>query len=163
MSMPVHEQFLALAAGSFVATAWAVAWAFRRHFTTRQWIVTYYAAGYVIIAAAFILDEIFAPPLFIHGFVPGFGIALVIEALLLTATETFTRAEADRHAALWVGIIALCGLAALLALVAFAALTLAHISLGTSGRFAYGMSAGIALGALIGALGLRRWVCSEGG
>ena len=160
--MSVHEQFLALAAGSFLATAWAVAWAYRRHFTTRQWIVSYYVTGYVFIAAAFIFDEIFAPPLFVHGFVPGIGLALIIEALLLTATETFTRADAGRHAALWVGITALCGLAALLSLAGFAALTLAHLSLGASARFAYGMSAGLALGALIGALGLWRWMCWDG-
>jgi hypothetical protein len=156
--MTVHEQFLALAVGSFVATVWAVLWAFRRHFAARRWIASYYAAGYVIIAAAFILDEIFAPPLFLHGFIPGIGIALIAEALLLTASEAFARTDADRHAALWVGIIALCGLAVLLTLAWFGVVLLSHVSLGPSARFGYGMSAGIALGALIGALGLRRWV-----
>jgi hypothetical protein len=160
--MTVHEQFLALAAISFVATVWVVAWALRRQFAARKWIVSYYAAGYVLIAAAFILDDIFAPPLFVHGFVPGIGIALIIEALLLAAAETFTRAEANRYAALWVGIAVLCGVSALFTLVGFAAQTLAQMSLGASARFAYGMSAGIALGALIGALGLWRRVCWEG-
>jgi hypothetical protein len=160
--MTVHEQFLALAAGSFVATVWAVIWAFRRHFAACRWSASHYAAGYVFIAAAFILDEIFAPPLFIHGFVPGIGIALIVEALLLTASEAFARSGADRHAALWVGIIALCGLAVLLTLAWFGVLLLTQVSLGASARFAYGMSAGIALGALIGALGLRRWVWRDG-
>jgi hypothetical protein len=160
--MTVHEQFLALTVGSFVATVWAIVWAFRRHFAARRWIASYYAAGYVMIAAAFILDEVFAPPLFLHGFVPGIGIALIIEALLLTASEAFARTDADRHAALWVGIIALCGLAVLLTLAWFGVLLLTHVSLGPSARFAYGMSAGIALGALIGALGLRRCVWRDG-
>ncbi len=159
--MSVHQQFLAVAAISFAATVWAVAWVLRRHFAARRWIVSYYAVGYVLIAAAFILDDIFAPPLFVHGFVPGIGIALITEALLLAAVETFTRTEADRHAALWVGIAALCGIPALLTLVGFAAQTLAQMSLGASARFAYGMSAGITLGALIGALGLWRRVCWE--
>jgi hypothetical protein len=153
--MSVHEQFLTLAVGSFVATAWAVAWAFRRHFAARRWIVSYYATGYVIIAAAFILDEIFAPPLFIHGFVPGIGIALIVEALLLVASEALAQADANRYSAFEVGIAALCGLSMLLIFAWFGVLLLAHISLGPSARFAYGMSAGIAVGALIGALG--RW------
>ena len=156
--MSVHEQFLALAAGAFIATAWAVAWAFRRHFAARRWIVSYYAAGYGIIAAAFILDEIFAPPLFIHGFVPGIGIALIAEALLLVASEALARADADRYTAFWIGIAAPCGLSMLLILAWFGVLLLTHVSLGPSARFAFGMSAGIAVGALIGALGLWRLI-----
>jgi hypothetical protein len=154
--MSVHEQFLALAAGSFVATIWAVMWAFRRRFAARRWIALYYAAGYLVIAAAFILDEIFAPPLFIHGFVPGIGIALIGEGLLLVASGAFARADASRNAILWGGIAALYGLSALLTLTWLGVLLFTHVSLGPSARFAYGMSAGIALGALIGALGLWR-------
>jgi hypothetical protein len=157
--MSVHEQFLALAACSFVATVWAVAWTFRRHLTARWWIASYYAAGYVIIAAAFILDEILAPPLFIHGFVPGIGSAFIIEALLLVAIETCIQANADRRAALWVGVTALCGLSALAILLWSGAVALARISPGPSARFIYGMVTGIALGALVGALGLLRQRC----
>jgi hypothetical protein len=157
--MSVHEQFLALATCSFVATVWAVAWAFVRQFTARWWIASYYGLGYVIIAAAFILDETFAPPLFIHGFVPGNGCAFIIEALLLVAIETFIHANADRRAALWVGVTALCGLSAVVSLAWLGAIALARISPGPSARFIYGMVTGISLGALVGALGLWRQGC----
>jgi hypothetical protein len=157
--MSAHEQFLALTACSFVATVWAVAWTFRRHLTARWWIASYYGIGYVIIAAAFILDEILAPPLFIHGFVPGIGSALIIEALLLVVIATFARSHASQDIALWVGIATLCGLSTLLALAWSVTLALARISPDPSARFMYGMLTGIAVGALVGALGLWRGVC----
>jgi hypothetical protein len=159
--MSVHEQFLALAACSFVATVWAVTWAFMRQFTARWWIVSYYGIGYVIIAAAFMLDEIFAPPLFVHGFVPGIGSAFIVEALLLVATETCVKTIADRKIALWVGITALCGLSTLVALAWSGAMALARISTEPSARFMYGMLTGMSIGALVGALGLWRHACWE--
>jgi hypothetical protein len=44
----------------------------------RTQITGLYAAGYSIIALALIVDAIYNPPLYLHGFTPGIGIGLLL-------------------------------------------------------------------------------------
>ena len=153
--MSAHEQFLALAGLSLVVTAPVIAYAATKRLARRWWLMVYYGAGYAIIGAAFVLDAIFAPPLFVHGFVPGMGIALVVEALLLVAVEAF--------AGQWL-IAGLCAgrwkqlrsLSVIVAIALFGVVELQGQPAEPSLRFAQGLAAGLAVGSLFGLLGLGR-------
>ena len=117
--MSAHEQFLTLAGLSLVVTAPVIAYAATKRLARRWWLMVSYGAGYAIIGAAFVLDAIFAPPLFVHGFIPGIGIALVVEALLLVAVEAFARPMADRRALRWAVEAAFCSLSMIVAIALF--------------------------------------------
>ncbi len=154
--MSAHEQFLALAGLSLVVTAPVIAYAATKRLARRWWLMVYYGAGYAIIGAAFVLDAIFAPPLFVHGFVPGIGIALVVEALLLVAVEAFARPIADRRALRWAVEATFCSLSVIVAIALFGVVELQGQPADPSLRFAQGMAAGLAVGSLVGLPGLGR-------
>ncbi len=81
--MSTHIGFLLVALASLLVSAPMVALTWRYHLAYRGAITTYYVVGYSVIAAAFILDDIVAPPLFVHGFIPGVGVAQLLFSLAL--------------------------------------------------------------------------------
>ncbi len=81
--MTPHIQFLILAAVSLAITALAIIYGWRARLLNRVFATALYIGGYTLIGAAFIVDDILRPPLFVHGFVPGIGIGAVTLALSL--------------------------------------------------------------------------------
>lgn len=86
--MTPHTQFLILAFVSLVITMLAVIYAWRRRLQHRLFATTLYGSGYALIGAAFIIDDILRPPLFVHGFVPGIGIGAIVVALAVILQDT---------------------------------------------------------------------------
>jgi hypothetical protein len=89
--MSAHTQFLLLALASLLATAPAMVWAWHARLRHLTFATACYLAGYALIALAFIVDAHVNPPLFVHGFVPGIGIGLLLTALLILAQDARAR------------------------------------------------------------------------
>lgn len=70
-----------------VATAPIPVLARRRRLRHRSSITTLYAIGFGLIAMTLLIDTIWNPPLFFHGFVPGVGIGLLIGCAGLYAQD----------------------------------------------------------------------------
>ncbi len=81
--MSVHLGFLIAGCASLVASLPLVARGWMRRLPTRRLASAYYAAGYLVMAAGYTLDSVSNPPLFLHGFIPGIGVALVLIGLAL--------------------------------------------------------------------------------
>lgn len=86
--MTPHIQFLILACVALAITLPAVIYAWRKHAPHRVFATVLYGSGYTLIGAAFIVDDILRPPLFVHGFVPGIGIGAIIIALATILQDT---------------------------------------------------------------------------
>lgn len=97
--MTPHIQFLILACVSLAITMLAIVYAWRRRTPHRVFATVLYASGYVLIGAAFIIDDILRPPLFVHGFVPGIGIGAIIIALATILQDSRTLSHLSRQAA----------------------------------------------------------------
>lgn len=91
--MTPHMQFLILACVSLAITMLAIVYAWCRHTPHRVFATALYGSGYALIGAAFIVDDILRPPLFVHGFVPGIGIGAIVLALatILQGTRTLSQ------------------------------------------------------------------------
>lgn len=97
--MTPHIQFLILACVSLAITVVAIVHAWRRRLRHRAFATVLYGGGYTLIGAAFIVDDILRPPLFVHGFVPGIGIGAIVVALATVLQDTRVLSQADRQAA----------------------------------------------------------------
>lgn len=151
--MSVHEQFLTFAGVSFAVTVMALVIAASRGLAVRGRPLAYFLVGYGLIAAAFVIDSIFAPPLFMHGFIPGVGVGLVADALLLVALSSPVGLAVDPNLLRRSLMVMLFGLCALVAVALSVAVALAHPPANPSLRFAQGLAVGSAVGALVGLLG----------
>lgn len=81
--MTPHTGFLLAAVLSLLVTLPVLVW---RWYTRRpHWMfaAALYFGGYLLIGAAFIVDAIAQPPLFVHGFVPGIGSGMIVVALVM--------------------------------------------------------------------------------
>ncbi|HEX8036697.1 MAG TPA: hypothetical protein VF510_22760 [Ktedonobacterales bacterium] len=94
--MTPHIQFLILACVSLAITMLAIVHAWRRHLPQRKFATMFYSSGYMLIGAAFIIDDILRPPLFVHGFVPGIGIGVIVIALALVLQDAISRSKSPR-------------------------------------------------------------------
>ncbi len=83
--MTPHTGFLLAAVLSLAFTLPAMVWQWRARQSHRALAATLYIGGYLVIGAAFVIDPILQPPLFIHGFVPGIGTGMIAVALALGA------------------------------------------------------------------------------
>jgi hypothetical protein len=83
--VPAHIVFLIAGCAFFTLTFPAILFGWVRRLPARRLAVTYYSAGYAIMATGYVLDTVTTPPLFVHGFVAGLGVAQVIIALVLVA------------------------------------------------------------------------------
>lgn len=97
--MTPHVQFLILACVSLAITMLAIIYAWRRHMPHRVFATVLYGSGYMLIGAAFIIDDILRPPLFVHGFVPGIGIGAIMVALAIILQGTHTPSQPNRQTA----------------------------------------------------------------
>ncbi len=79
----MHVGFLIAGCASLVATLPLIVRGWVRRQPTRRLAAAYYAAGYLVMAAGYTLDSFSNPPLFVHGFIPGIGVALVLIGLSL--------------------------------------------------------------------------------
>jgi hypothetical protein len=76
--MSPHAQFLLADALAMPALAPVCALAWRRRLRHRTPITLLYSVGFGLIALTLLIDTIWNPPLFFHGFVPGIGIGLLL-------------------------------------------------------------------------------------
>lgn len=97
--MTPHIQFLILACVSLVITGLAVVHAWRARLQHRVFATVLYGSGYTLIGAAFIIDDILRPPLFVHGFVPGIGIGAILVALAVIRKDMLALAQPDHGSA----------------------------------------------------------------
>ncbi len=95
--MTPHTQFLILAGISLVITMLAIVFAWRRHLPHRVFVTVLYGSGYALIGAAFIVDAILKPPLFVHGFVPGIGIGAIVVALAAIRQDAQALSRPERQ------------------------------------------------------------------
>ena len=86
--MSPHMQFLIVDIIAMLVTSPLVVLAWRRMLARRGLIAALYVAGYAVIAAAFIIDSLYNPPLFAHGFTPGIGIGLLLGCIGLYVEES---------------------------------------------------------------------------
>jgi hypothetical protein len=73
-----HTQFLIADAVSMIALSPLLIRAQVRQLPHRALLTWLYTVGYGLIAITFIVDSIFNPPMFFHGFTPGVGIGLLL-------------------------------------------------------------------------------------
>ncbi len=88
--MSAHTQFMIVDAVSMIALSPLLILAQMRQLTHRALMTWLYAVGYGLIAITFVVDSIFDPPMFFHGFTPGIGIGLLLAYIgryLLDARE----------------------------------------------------------------------------
>lgn len=97
--MTPHIQFLLLACVSLAITMLAIIHAWRRRLQHRLFATVLYGGGYTLIGAAFIIDDILKPPLFVHGFVPGIGIGAIVVALAIILQDSRALSSLERQAA----------------------------------------------------------------
>ncbi|HEX6799687.1 MAG TPA: hypothetical protein VF116_18405 [Ktedonobacterales bacterium] len=81
--MPVHVAFLIAGCASLVVSLPLIVRGWVRRVPNRRLASAYYTSGYLVMAAGYLLDSVSNPPLFVHGFVPGIGVALVVIGLAL--------------------------------------------------------------------------------
>jgi hypothetical protein len=72
---------------AMLATAPILVLARRRRLRHRTSITALYAMGFGLIALTLLIDTIWNPPLFFHGFVPGIGIGLLLGCAGLYAQD----------------------------------------------------------------------------
>ena len=89
--MSTHSGFALAAALSLAITLPVIIWSWRKQWPQRMPVLALYAGGYGLIAAALLLDPVVQPPLFLHGFVPGIGVGLIITALAITLQDIVSR------------------------------------------------------------------------
>jgi hypothetical protein len=78
-----HTQFMMVDVAGMLVTSPLIMRAWLRALPHRAVIAGLYAAGYGIIALALIVDAVYNPPLYLHGFTPGIGIGLLLGSLAL--------------------------------------------------------------------------------
>lgn len=84
--MSVHIGFLIAGCASLVVSLPLVVRGWVRRLPNRRLATAYYVAGYLVMAAGYTLDSVSNPPLFMHGFIAGVGVALVLIGLALVIT-----------------------------------------------------------------------------
>lgn len=84
--MSVHIGFLVAGCASLAVSLPLIVRSWLRQLPSRRLASAYYAAGYLVMTAGYTLDSVTNPPLFVHGFIPGIGMALVLIGLALAVT-----------------------------------------------------------------------------
>lgn len=85
--MTPHAQFFVAALVALTVTSPPIVAASWRRLQYWRSIIALFLSGYALIAATFVIDDKFNPPLFFHGFLPGIGIGLVLASLGISAAE----------------------------------------------------------------------------
>ena len=91
--MTPHAQFFLATCIALIVTLPPIVAVARARLPYRNIIMVLFVGGYSLIGATFVLDSLFNPPLFVHGFVPGIGMSLIGASLgLRYSAHNHTRA-----------------------------------------------------------------------
>jgi hypothetical protein len=90
----IHMQFFIAYLIALGVTGPLLGYAWRRCMPHVMTMTRWYVVGYAIIGITFIIDDRFDPPLFFHGFIPGIGIGMLLDVLILFIWDAQTHANA---------------------------------------------------------------------